>query len=239
MHDHGAAMKSPPENEGPGGAVPQSAAKRGDTEVQECPTFADTIPTQWNVEIIPEKGAEGNVPSAPELLNVERAIGRIKVKWEPDVKEQRSTDRHVGVTTKIEIDLEGVSEHREPGIEQAGRGEMVEAEPRIWCEGIRQQHLFGEAQPEEAETTPQVLDADSPVSRIGKLRQHVFVVKNRAGEQVREEARKKGIVLHRMAAAPLPVGIHQVSHLGEGEEADPERERNGRNRQMCAEQCVH
>src|SRR5690606_5023670 len=62
---------------------------------------------------VPEPGRQRYMPSAPELRDVARLVGRIKVLRKPETKQQRQSNRHIGVPGEITIDLQRISVYSE------------------------------------------------------------------------------------------------------------------------------
>ena len=50
------------------------------------------------------------MPSSPEILNTDCFIGRIEVDRQFDIEQQCGTDRHIGITAEVKVELEGIGE---------------------------------------------------------------------------------------------------------------------------------
>jgi len=62
------------------------------------------------------------VPAPPELRHRLRDVGRVEILLEAKSQQARQPDRHVGITGKIEIDLQRETAQREPGLPGAEAG---------------------------------------------------------------------------------------------------------------------
>ena len=49
------------------------------------------------------------MPSAPEISNIFRTIGRVEVSGQTDIKKQPETDCHITVAAEVKINLESIS----------------------------------------------------------------------------------------------------------------------------------
>ena len=58
--------------------------------------------------------AQRNVPPLPEIDNILRLVGRAEVKRKVDRKHPRETERHIGVTGEIEIQLQRIAKCATP-----------------------------------------------------------------------------------------------------------------------------
>ena len=106
--------------------MPEPAQYESGHEVQVDPRRGAAVAAQGNVEIIAQVAAERHVPSAPEILYVQRLVGRIEIDGQPDIEQERRPDRHVAIAAEIEIELEGVGETGRPGAEKIKRFSALE-----------------------------------------------------------------------------------------------------------------
>ena len=72
-------MEESPDDKGPADAVPETAEEKDDDGVD----VAGTLPTggvgEGEVEVVAEPVGEGDVPTAPEVGEVEGAVGAVEV----------------------------------------------------------------------------------------------------------------------------------------------------------------
>ena len=84
-------------------------------KVANMPWDAYPVPTKGDVHIIPEPRAQGNMPTAPELSNTLRHIRVVEIFHKLESKHFPQTNRHIGITAKIKINLEGIRNNTKPG----------------------------------------------------------------------------------------------------------------------------
>ena len=96
-------MHGPPDDEGPGRAVPQTAQKEGQKKVPQSPDVALPVTPQGDIQIVTEPAGQGNVPTPPKLLDICRLIWLIKIPRQLDVEHQATAYSHIAITGKIEI----------------------------------------------------------------------------------------------------------------------------------------
>src|SRR3954463_10044937 len=75
-----------------------------------------TISTQRKIKILPQKPCQRDVPARPKLIDRGGLVGGIKIYREFYAKHSGQTNRHVRVTRKIEIDLQGIRQRAQPGV---------------------------------------------------------------------------------------------------------------------------
>src|SRR5207245_963516 len=115
------SMQPTPNDESPSRAVPESAQKHCQQDVEGVPHGATAVAAQRKIKIFPQKPGEGDVPACPKFVDGSGLIGRIEVDGEFDAEKTGQADRHVRVARKIEVDLQPKGECAEPGIEPGKR----------------------------------------------------------------------------------------------------------------------
>ena len=70
------------------------------------------------------------MPPTPKVLNRKRLVRRVKVYRKPDIKKKRCADRHIAVTTKVEVELERIRETRAPCAKKIELCTLIEAPVR-------------------------------------------------------------------------------------------------------------
>ena len=63
----------------------------------------DTATAQGEINIIPEPGAEGNMPATPKFRNRTGNIGIVEVGQEMEAEHSAQADCHIGITLKIKV----------------------------------------------------------------------------------------------------------------------------------------
>jgi len=136
-------MPGTPEHEGPGGAVPQAAEEHDGHQVDEGATPTAAVASQGDIQIIPQPGRQADVPPSPELGDAAGQIGESEILHEAEAHHQTQTDRHVGVSREVKVDLNGVGRGSQPGV---GGGRRGQSEGRLGHRGHRigNQDLFAE-----------------------------------------------------------------------------------------------
>ena len=111
------ALQRPPDDERPGGAVPQTAQHHGDHDVAHGARLAAGTAPERDVEVVAQPARERHVPAAPELLQVARRVGRVEVLGEPEAEQQGEADGDVRVAAEVAVDLHGVAPRGEDRFE--------------------------------------------------------------------------------------------------------------------------
>ena len=141
------------------------------------------IAAQGDVDIIPEPGAQGDMPPPPKLGNAGGEIGIVKVGGEIKAKALGKTDGHVGVAGKVEIQLETVEDHSKPGGAGGHGGKAGNGRERC-AQIIGNENLFSKANQEHA-------DARAEFGRnhltLPQLRCHILVLNDGTGGNFCEE----------------------------------------------------
>src|SRR5271163_3822345 len=73
------------------------------------------IPAQRNIEIVANPGGQADMPSAPEVGEVNGCIGLAKVLLQTESKGPAQPDRHIRVTGEIEVNLRRKTQDADPG----------------------------------------------------------------------------------------------------------------------------
>ena len=103
-----------PQDEVPGGSVPQPADEHGQEQVPVDFPRRAAAATNREVEVLHKPGGQAHVPALPELAHIAREIGQVKVFRQTDPEHPAAADGHVRVPGKVQIELQGVGEHGKP-----------------------------------------------------------------------------------------------------------------------------
>src|SRR5438128_1432941 len=100
-------MKQSPEDESPGGAMPEAADEHGGqkTEVESC-SVAGARSCHNEEDVITKPCRERYVPAAPELGQVARKIRSIEIGGQTKTEQQSRADGYITVAGKIHVDLQ-------------------------------------------------------------------------------------------------------------------------------------
>ena len=117
---------------------------------------AGALPTggvgEGEVDVVAEPVGEGDVPAAPEVGEVEGAVGAVEVVGEGEAKELADAHGDVGVAGEVEVDLEGVGVDADEDLGSAVEGGGVEdAVGDVVGEEVGDEEFFDEAGGDEEE----------------------------------------------------------------------------------------
>ena len=210
-------MQRAPEHEHPGGAVPEPRHDHGQEIVEQGPRLPLPVAAQGDVDVVPEPGGERDVPAAPELREVERAVGVEEVVVQAETHQRGDADGEVGVAGEIKVDLHRVAQHRHQQL-VAGVGDgAVEGEVVVDGQVVGQHALLQQAADDQPEAQAQFV----PGGGLGAadLREEAPGARDRAGEQQREEREVEAEFEEvRMPVVFAAVHIHGVADGLEGVE---------------------
>ena len=85
--------------------MPESSEQKGQEKVQASPHAPLLIPPERDIDIIPQKSRERDMPTSPEILDALGFIRREEIDRQVNVKTQGSSDCHINIAAKIEIEL--------------------------------------------------------------------------------------------------------------------------------------
>ncbi len=215
------AVHRAPDDEIPRRAVPEPAEQHRDDEIGVGARERPAISAQRNVKIFAQPGGERDVPASPEIGDRFRAIRRIEILRENEPEHEPEPDRHVGVAAEIEIDLEGVGDRPEPGVERADRA-GIEGGVGNFSAGIREQDFLRQAEHEKRDAARKFLRGEGAMLQLlgeeGELQ-------DRSRDQMREHGNEAGEIDEIGHRFRFPaIDIDRVTERLEGVEADPERE---------------
>ena len=95
--------------------MPQPGEEPHHKEVADMLDRADPVASQGNIHIVPEPGAQGDVPPPPEFSDALGGVGVVKVFQKAEAKHLPQTDGHVGVSGEIIVELKAVAQRPQPG----------------------------------------------------------------------------------------------------------------------------
>ena len=216
-------MQQAPDHEVPTGPVPQARQEEDDQQVEVGACPAAPVAAQRYVQVVPEPGAEADVPTSPELAHRTGDVGPIEVLQEVEPEHASQADGHVAVAAEVKVDLQGVGHHAQPGhgrwCHVHGQGEDGIGDARHL---VRDQHLLRQTDHETPDATGEQRYGHDTVRDLAG---QIPVPYDRAGDQLGEQADVQG---HR-TRVPLglrlaPVHVHHVADPLEDEEGDPDRQ---------------
>ena len=234
-----AAVDTAPDQEVPARAVPKAAEQHDEGQVDVRADAPLAIAAEGNIEIIAKPGGERQMPSPPEFRDRLRAVRRIEVLREHESEHQAQTDRHVRISTEIEVDLKSIRHRAVPGIETA-QVASVERGVRNLATGIRKQDFFCHAEHEERRAACELLPSQRA---FAELVGDVLEPDDRAGDKLREHRNVAGVVDEvRYDLRVAAVDVNHVAHALERVEADAERQHHAEEAEILRlgnPQCRH
>src|SRR5207253_1684386 len=81
------AVDEPPDDERPGGAVPEAGQEHHYEQVHRRPPRAAARAAERNEQVVPEPGGEAHVPASPEVRDVLGLERRVEVLREPEAEQ--------------------------------------------------------------------------------------------------------------------------------------------------------
>ena len=115
FQDQKDAIVNAPQHIVPVGAVPDTSEHPDDENIPDLLHQTFPVSSQWDVNVFPKPGAQGDMPSSPEFRDAPGNIRIIEVFQEMEAKHFSETDSHIGITGEIKVDLEGVGQGSQPG----------------------------------------------------------------------------------------------------------------------------
>ena len=95
-------------------AMPQPCCSKDNQEIDVGAHRAFSVAAQRNIQVIPEPGAQGNMPSPPEFANRFGNIRKLEVFQKVKSEQFAQTDRHVRVTAEIIVNLQRIGDDAQP-----------------------------------------------------------------------------------------------------------------------------
>ncbi len=225
VHGERAAVQCAPQHEVPVRPVPQSAQEHRQHEVDVGAPGALPVPAERDVQIVPQPGAERDVPAAPELGHASGDVRHVEILWQVVADHLGRTDGHVGIAREVAVNLQAVADHRQPqhasGIKRGLRKDLVNRRGQP----VGDDHFL--RQPEQKETGARGQSIGGRSDPPRHLRKKDRRADDRAGDELREKRDERGVVHQRPARLDLaPVHVDRVAHRLEGVEADAGGKKN-------------
>ncbi len=214
--------------------MPEPAQQHGKHEVNVSPSRSRAVPTERDIDVIPEKSGQRHVPATPELSDIGGLVGRIEVQWQAHPKKPCAPDGHVRVTGEIKIELHRVGERAAPRDKETRFLPCLrcgEHRRRVLRHSIGKHHLLEQAYREEAAADAEIRELRPHRIPRQELRQHLAVVNDRPGDKLRKERNEQRIVRRLVLRRQPSASIDDVGDLLEREKRDGQREHDRGQRQ--------
>ena len=212
-----------PQDEVPGCTVPKSREEPDHAHVEELAGKSLSVAAQGDVDVLAEPGGQGDVPPSPEVGDGGGQVGVVEVFQELKAQHATQADGHVGVAREIEVDVQGVGQHQEPGGQHRGLGGVDRAQVGVnGGQGVAQEDLLGKSYGKAAHARGEL------VYRVGtgdELIVHVPIADDGARDELGEQGHvgAKGDVAS-LGVSGASVQVDGVGHDLEGVEADADGE---------------
>ena len=149
-----------------------------------------TVPTQRNVEIVPQPTRQRNVPPAPKLGDVCGEIRLIEIPHQVDTKQPTQTSRNIRVSGEITVDLKREEIRRQEQLGPAAQAWILETYVHDRTKGVRQRHLLEIADEDQLDPDRHRRPGDAP--RSDKPGEQVRRPLDRTRDKLREVGHEQG-----------------------------------------------
>ena len=214
--------------------MPQTRAEPDQEQSAVCPALAEDGDVQ---QIIPEEGAQRNVPALPELCNVlaQKGIPEVFVKVESEQPSQ--SDRHIRIAGKVKVDLHSVNRNRIPGAHH-GNVIQITGEECVYdgTQMVGKNDFFAQTDHDPGQTLADVMGSGIP---FGQLRLDGAVPDDGPSHQLGEH----GYIQQEFGIAPLspdlvPIAVHHIGNSLEGIKTNADGKPDVGDGQMNGKQSI-
>ena len=236
LQQNEAQQRGAPQDKAPAGPVPQACAEPYHCQCQDCAGLAPAAAAQRDIQVIPEPGAQGDVPAAVKFAHRAGGVGQVKVAGHRQAQQLSQAHGHKGVAGKVEIQLQAVAHCAQPG---QGCREVFIADafyrrPQR-CQLVGQQHLAAKAHNKVLQAVQNILPSDDPL-----LQRAAPIAPAQDGPhgQLGKSQGEGGVVYDISLRLLAPVHIYQVAHALKEVEAHTQRQSNPGQGDRLAGQAV-
>src|SRR5712691_9361439 len=140
-------VKQTPNHKSPCRAVPETAEKHDDNQIDRGANRADLIAAERNVKVIAQERGKRNVPAPPEIGKADGRVGKTEIILQMKAEAKRRADRADGIAGEIKKYLASEGHDAEPGIERDERtGVTKNAISRTGQHRVGEHNFFKQAQ---------------------------------------------------------------------------------------------
>lgn len=163
-------------------------------------------------------------------------VQRIEIERQKDAEHQRNANGHIRIAGKIKIEPERVGEGADPCLVERRR-RWSEGERDKWLDGVRHAGFLEQSDRKYHQSVPHQVRIGAFRLFLFELRNHVLVVKDRSGDQMRKIGDEQGVVGQPIARDLAAIGVHQKRDLGDAVKGNPDRKQNVHG-QLGRDQCI-
>ena len=233
----GDTVTGAPNDEGPCGTVPESTEEHGDHEIEMLTHFALAVAAQGDIDIVAQPRGERDVPSVPELGDIQRTVREVEVDTQVESHDAAQTDCHVAVTREVTVDLHREAKHRHQQFKARVARGVAESDVVVLGDVVGKNRLLQDTHHDEEQTTINHL------ARSGLIGLHLWVevtgpddgTRHEAGEIGQEEKVVK-VVIDRLYLAPID--IYHIADGAEGIERDADRQDEVHRLEIAADERI-
>ena len=88
--------------------MPHTADSKYDAQIQPLPQLPFSVSSQWNVYVILQPAAEGDVPSSPEFLHASGKIGLTEIVLQFNAKEPCHSLCQIDTGAEVRVKLQAI-----------------------------------------------------------------------------------------------------------------------------------
>ena len=233
------AVDDSPNNKVPTRTVPEAGYEEGDHCCHIVITILNALAEHAAEDVIAEESRKRHVPTLPVILEIACLKGRVEVLGDLDVEHPAHTDRHVGVTGKVEVVCNRVLKRVIPRRhEWHVVADIIKVKLSVGTHRVGKEHLLGRTDREKEETERDILGLKTEIVLVLKLADHLGMVNDGTYDQLREERDEQQVVEDVVILGELLVRIDNVGNKLECEERDTDRQDNVFEREIGAEDRV-
>ena len=224
-----------PEHEIPASAMPEASKQPYDRDVAQLLGKTAAAAAERDVDIITEPAAHRDMPALPEICDAVRDKRIVEVFREVEAQHAAEADRHIGITGKVEVDLESVSNRAQPSGEHSRCGLCGGYFPEK-ADVVGEQDLLGETADEAACAFRKQIRR---VIAVFQFFGNALIADDGTGNQLREE-RDVGSEVQQIFLCVdfTAVDINRVAHRLKGIKRNANRQWQVRLWEISTEQAV-
>ena len=219
-------MQSSPDHIAPACPMPETTGEKSHKQIK-IPSYPPApVPSQRNIDIIPEPGTQRYMPPVPEVGNAHCKVRRVEIFHEIKPHNSRCTDSHRAVSRKVTVDLERKSRRSQHKLHRSAGINISEYGVHKQCKPVRYHHLLKQPPHHQHKTgCDPVIIPKIDLIHAAQLFQETARTFYRASHQLRKKRNKQGIPQQIFLRLRLPsVDVDQIPQRLEGIKGYPHRQ---------------